>query len=538
MNELLKDISFGADAKSKIFSGVDKSCNPPGSTMGAMGQLVAIETIGGLANVTKDGYRVVTSIHLEDPIESIVAELCKEASRKTVALAADSTTATAVLIQSFVKYSEQERKKGKSEIQIKKEIEDSREKIIEILAKNSIPVTDELLYQVALTSSNGDVEVARIVADAFIQAGEEGSVGCFRSENDETTLDFISGTLLDNGYSDENFINIFSDRTVRFDNNPLIVLSNINFKTWNQIAPFCEFAAANDRELVIVSEMEFQVQDVLLRNKINGKLKVAVVSPPSFGSKRRDFLNDLALIAGTSAITTLSGDNFHGRDAEFLGQLKSVTIGKSDTVLVPSENISREPVIGKIEELKLIIKCSENALEKTYLKERIAKLSGKTSIIRIGGLVPSEVEEKLDRAEDAVGSAKSAIEEGVCIGGGLALAKIVFDNDFDPVTSKALLAPLKKILSNAGIQIEFKADTAWNRFWDMIFGETSVISKSDVQNGIGYDVRRLKRVDMLSEGIVDSTKAIRNAYTNAVSVANTILRVNYVITHQRDSNGK
>ena len=512
MSNIIKDISSGNIAIEFLIEGVNIIADVVGSTMGYRGRTVLIETDGNKNYPTKDGYDTLQAIHLENPLHNLACELLKEASQKTVDMAGDGTTATIVLAQAFVKYSYQEFFNGKSPIDIKNDIEKSRDKILKYLEEISIPVTDELIYNVAKTSANSDEEIAKIVTDAFLSAGENGSVAHFRSDTDETYLEKIEGTLVENGYSDDLFVNVAADRTVVFDNNPLMVFSEISFKTVNQIKPFLAFAVENNREIVLFSDMEHQVETVLLSNKQKGAIKIAVVKPPSFGQKRKDVLKDLAMICGTQSITTLSGDNFEGKVAEFLGVCKKVVIGKTDTIISQKDDDEiSEKVLGKITELKEVIKNTSNSLEKKYCNDRIAKLSGGVSIIKVGGVTDSELLERLARVDDAVKAVYSAKEEGVLAGGGVALFSAT-NLKLDDVSSMSIIAPLNKILENASIDktLHLKGYP------------------------FGYDVKNFQEVDMYKAGIVDSYKVVKNSLVNAISVANTILLTNNIITLKRE----
>jgi len=514
---IIRNITSGKTAKAELIKGDDIVANTVSSTFGYRGRTVLIEYEYGKNFPTKDGYNVLQEITLENSLQNLACELLKEASQKTVDFAGDGTTCTIVLSQALIKYSNEMLKKGLSAIDIKQNIEKSRDLILDFLTKLSTPITDKLIHDVAMTSANGDSMIADIVAEAFITAGENGSVGHFRSNTDETFLETIEGTLLDSGYADEGFINAYSDRTASFQNNPLVVLSHINFKTVNQILPFVEFAAENNRELVFVSDMEFQVKDVLLKNKKSGALKVAVVTPIGYSQKRKDLLSDLALVCGTEMISTISGDSFEGRAAEFLGTCKSVTIGSSDTIFIPSEDSDKSIVESKINELKEIELKSSNPLEKKYIKERISKLSGIVSIIKVGGITESELKERIDRVDDAVCAVRSAKEEGVVAGGGVALMNAMFslEKKLDDATANAITSPFFKILDNASY-----------------IKEPKEFKVPDYPKGI--DVKNFKEIDMFKAGIVDSTKVIKNALINAVSVANTILMTDNVITFKRE----
>lgn len=509
---ILKDITSGPEAKNALIDGVNKVADVVTSTMGYRGRTVLIEENGGLIDSTKDGWTVLESIHLEDPLENMACQILKEASQKTVDIAGDNTTLTALLSQMFIKYAHEELEKGTPAIDIKNNIEKSKEIIIDELVKLSLPITDKFIYDVAKTSANSEESIAEIVSQAFIKAGEDGSVAHFRSDTEETYLDYIEGTLLESGYVDELFQTIPSDRTAVYDNYPLILLSNINFKTVKQITPFIEYAHSNQRELVIVSEMEYQVKDVILQNKIKGILKAVVVSPPSFGSKRKDLLSDLAILCGTQMVSTLSGSDFEGRANDFLGVVNKVVVGKTDTIITPEMDRNMDKIQGKIVELKEVISKTNNTLEKKYLNERISKLSGGVSIIKVGGYTESELKERTARVDDAVKAVRAAKEEGVVAGGGVALLKISNNKLLDDVTIQTLKSPFAKILSNASMNPDLK------------IGDYPV----------GYDVKEFREVDMFDAGIVDSTKAIKTALTNAISVAGTILMTDNVITLKRE----
>jgi len=235
---ILKDIISGDDAKNLLLSGLKKAHDVVSSTYGYRGRTVLIESDYGNAEPTKDGFDTLQSIFLENPVENIALEIAKEASAKTMKFSGDSTTNTVILLYAFFKNSVEAVKNGKSPIDVKREIEKSRDLILEHLDKISTPITDKLIYDVALTSANGDEEIAKIVSEAYIKAGADGSVSHARSNTDESYLEFIDGTLVESGYVEERFVNVFSDRTCVFDENPLVVCSTIEFKTVKQILPF------------------------------------------------------------------------------------------------------------------------------------------------------------------------------------------------------------------------------------------------------------------------------------------------------------
>jgi chaperonin GroEL len=511
-------ICNGPDAKEKFLQGINKGVDVVASTQGYRGRTVML-TDKGLPKPSKDGFDVAESIFLEDSVESIAWETAKEACRKTATEAGDATTLTMVLLQAYFKHSLRELDKGKSAIDIKLQIEKSRDLIVEHLNKLSITdLTEKMVYDVANTSASGDEFIANLVADAFKKAGEYGSVGHTRSNTDETFVEHIEGTLVERGYVDERFVNVHSNQTVVFDNEPLILISNINFLTIKQIVPFLECAVRLKKELLIVSEMDFSVQDVILNNRIgdpkNGKMPLpfAVIQPPSNGKKRQELLSDLALICGCEMISSLSGADFKGREDIFLGMAKSITVTKENTIVVRHENTDVVPIDGKMKELTEYKKTCVHQLEIKNVEERIAKLSGGIAMIKVGGITPAEIEEKIARVDDAVRAVKSANEEGVLAGGGMALASFNYQNgDFaDGITHSVLFAPLDKILSNAG--------------------KDRNVFTSEPRYPIGYDVKEFRECDMIEAGILDSTKAVINAVVNSVSASNNLLMTDNVVT--------
>ena len=511
----LKNIASGDDAKDRLLKGVNTLADVVSSTMGTRGRYVLLESQFGLPEPTQDGYKVLQHIFLQDPVESLACEVAKQASQRTVDMAGDGTTSTVVLLRALFANSLKAIEQGKSPIDVRNEIEKSKDLVIKYLDEISVPLNEKLIYDIAYTSSHSDEEIAKIVTEAYVKAGEYGSVSHLRSVNHETYLEHIQGTLVEGALAHELFINNLQDRTCEYDENPLIVCADIAFKTWKQVEPFLEFAVKNNRQIVIVADWQNSqcvgVKELILKNVLNGKLQCMLVNAPSFGNKRRDYLTDLAMICGTQILDSLQGDVFHGREAQFMGTCQKVVSGKTDTIVTPHlTDEVLDKMNSKINELEEIANNSKGQLEKKYLRERISKLSGGVSLIKVGSVIESELQEKIDRVDDAVCAVRSAKEEGVLAGGGTALFYANTELDLDAVTYASLDAPLLKILENAG--------------------KTDFVG---VNYPIGYDVKNFKEADMIDAGIVDSTKAIKQALINAISASNTLLMSSYVVTNQR-----
>lgn len=524
---ILKDIISGDDAKNLLLSGLKKAHDVVSSTYGYRGRTVLIESDYGNADPTKDGYDTLQSIFLEHPVENIALEIAKEASEKTMKFSGDSTTNTVILLYAFFKNSVEAVKNGKSPIDVKREIEKSRDLILEHLDKISTPITDKLIYDVALTSANGDVEIAKIVSEAYIKAGADGSVSHARSNTDESYLEFIEGTLVESGYADERFVNVFSDRTCVFDESPFVVCSTIEFKTVKQILPFMQYAHDNKKALVIIADCAPAVKDVVLQNVMQKGVPFCVVNCPGVGKKRLDFINDLTCLLGTQAITTLSGDNFEGREGEFIGTCEKIVIGKADTIITPIKNkYIQEIVDGKIAEIKETIETTKSQVEEKYLRERIAKLVGGVSIIKVGSIIESELKEKIARVDDSVSAVRSAKEEGVLAGGAIALFSAL-KLDLDPITKKALKAPICKLLDNANVKHNLRLN-----WFERLF-KKPLITQAYADFNLGYDVKNFRIIQMYEAGIVDSNKAVKNALINAIAASNTTLMSDNCLTNKR-----
>ena len=511
-NTILRQVISGDDAKQKLLSGLNKSCDIVADTMGYRGNNNLFETVGGLPNITSDGFDSLEQLFWEDPMEHIACELLKEACKKTFEIVGDNTTLTCVLVQAFFKNSLEELKKGTSSIEIKQRIDESVEKILAYIDSIAVPVDDKLMYDIAKTSAHGDDTIAQIVQEAFIKAGEFGIVSHKRSFTDETFIEHIAGNPIDAGYANEGFINVNDTQSVVFDN-PLVLCSLINFQTANEVIPFLEYASQQNRPLVLIANMEHDISNMILTNVQNSKYPFCIIKPPYQGKKGRETMADLALVFGCEVLQGITRTNYDGKEQLYLGSCERIEIGKKDSVITPSKTLDKEKCNGKIKDLTAQIKLQTNEGEKNYLRERIAKISGGISTIMVGGITPSEVEEKVARVDDAICAVRASKDGGVVAGGGITLysASIELLGDIDDVTKDCLYAPFTKIMTNAGVLPTIS------------FGNYPM----------GYDVKEYKEVNMFDAGILDTAKGIKNALINAVSASNNLLRTNNAITLKR-----
>jgi chaperonin GroEL len=530
----LKEVKFNEDAKLPLIKGINTVCDAVSSTMGYRGRTVLIESSGGLPIVTKDGVTVAKNVFLEDPIESLGCEFIKQACEKTVSEAGDATTQTAVLAKSIISLSNECLSVDNiSPISIKNNLEESVKMLIDALKEDSIEVDDEILFNVAKISANNDDELGGIISEAFLKVGKNGIVSHEKSETSETYLEFIDGMPIDSGWDFEGFVNVPTKRVVEFNNEPLILLSNKKINTIKELLPILEYINKYQKELLIVSDMEYDVLKTLYANKKSGSLKIAVVSPPSIGEKRRDYLTDINLAIGGLVVDVDTNNNidmYHPE--ELLGTCSKLVVTKEDTILFfdnekfASEN--KKLVESRIEELNNVIKNSNNKLEIEYLQKRVSKLACGVSVVKVGGNTQVEINEKIDRVDDAIHAVKSAISEGIVIGGGLALAKahekikeVQYGYDEYNILDGVVKSPFYTILSNAGVD---KIDSIYKK----------IMSYTEEDSyWVGYDVKNYNTTHMLKQGIVDPVRAVKCALQNALSVSNTVLTTNTTITHLR-----
>lgn len=517
--EFVKELTTGIDGKKKLLEGLRKSCDIVSSTMGSRGKNNIFEQFSGIPLITSDGRDSLEQLYWDDPIERIALNILKEAVEKTFKLIGDGTTLTTVLVLAFFENSMNALENGVKDIELKEILEKDVEKICEYIDSIAIPCNDELAFKVAKTSAHGDTEIAQIVSDAFIKAGENGIVSHKRSMTDETYIDFIEGNPIESGYSHEGFVNVAETQSVVF-NDPLILCSLINFQTANEIIPFLEYASLQNRPLVVIGNMEHDVHSIMLSNKQNPNVNApfCVIKPPYIGKSWRETTSDIALILGCEVLEGIPRVNYDGKEQIYLGTCKRIEIGKKDTVIYQYEDNDKSKINARIAELQSQIKHQKKDSSIKEIKERIAKLSGGISTIMVGGITPAETEERVARVDDAVCAVRSAKDGGVVAGGGIALQNASTLDGLNDITIKSIVAPYLKILSNAG---NIPSDS---------------IPMYKYPNG--YDVLQYKEVNMIDEGIIDTAKGVKTALINAVSASNNLIRTNNIVTFKRMQNGK
>jgi|TARA_R110000782_G_scaffold120956_1_gene212011 chaperonin GroEL len=511
MEAIVKNLNFGEEARINVFKGIEKLTNAVSSTLGASGKCVMLEDHTGNPIITKDGVTVADSIILRDPVENMGATLLKEAARKTVREAGDGTTTATVLAHAILQeaYKVSDKKNSR---ELKDGINSATEKVIKYLQSISVNVKDDMIDQIATISTNNDPELGKIIADAFRAVGNTGVVMMETSADGETVVEIVDGVQYDKGLTNSHFVTNQSNKTAELEN-PLVLLIESPVDTIRQIQTVLEYVIKNNKPLLIIGDLEQGVLSALAMNKNKGNIKVNVINAPTYGVSKQEVLEDLALLTGATIINEDLGDDMDMIQIEHLGTcLKSVT-SHNDTIIQVEE--SSDEILGIINNIKEKITQTKLPYEVIKLEKRLAMLSAKIAIVKIGANSEVELKEKTDRVEDAICATKAAIKEGIVPGGGIALlnasTNIVSKSTGETVLLEAIRAPYKTILDNAGV-IDYEDPKVKGRGLNVVTGKT---------------------VNMIKSGIIDPLLVTKSALRNAASVATTILSTDCVINNLR-----
>jgi chaperonin GroEL len=509
-SEIVKDLSFGKDARNKIMHGVDKLTSAVKSTLGASGKCVIYEDALGRPVITKDGVTVAESVVLIDPVENIGATLIKEAARNTVKEAGDGTTTATVLAHSLLHLAN-DHKDDNNIRDIKKGILSGLNKVNKYLDKKAIEVKDNMLESVAVISCNNDKALGEVISQAYSKVGKDGVVLMEESETHDTHVKFVEGTRLDCGLKSPHFMTD-KDKGKAVLENPYVLIVSSPIPNIRKIQNVLEFVIKSKRSLLIVAGVEQQPMAALLANKVKGNIKVNVVDLPGFGPTKQDTIEDLAILTGAKVMNEELGDDLDLISPEVLGQaVLSVTDDKHTVLQTTDQGIVLNE---RIETVENKIKEEKNPFFKKKLQKRLAMLNGQVAMIKVGADSKVEMKEKKDRVEDAIYATKAALQEGIVPGGGVALLnasqKIKPDGLGEEILLQAIKAPYKTIIDNANLP----------------YREYPIA-------GTGIDVAIEKSVRMVNKGIIDPVLVTKTALKNAVSVANTIFSADCVINNIR-----
>lgn len=510
-SEIVKNLAFGDEAKSKVFAGVQKLTNAVKSTLGASGKCVIYEDAMGKPVVTKDGVTVANSVILEDSLENIGATLVKQAAQATVKEAGDGTTTSTVLAHSILN----ELATLPKEMTMRDarlEMDAALVKINRYLDSNKIDVEKEMLYQVATISANNDKELGELIGGAYEAVGNTGVVLMEESETEETFVEKVNGVQFDCGIKSPHLVTEKEKGTSTLEN-PYVLIVASEIPNIRKIQNVLEHCIKEKRSLLIVAPVAQQPFSALLMNKVKGNIKVNIVDLPGFGTTKRDTIEDLAIITGAKVIDEQLGDDLDLIDPSVLGAaLKSVTDNNNTVITIPE---MPQGALDRISVVEKSIADEKDGFIKKKLEQRLAMLTGAVSIVNVGANSKVELKEKKDRVEDAIYAVKAAIKEGIVPGGGVALLdasnNISVQGQAGMALMKAITAPYTTILENAGLEPEIISRRGW-----------------------GINVATGKKCNMVKHGIVDPVLVTKAALKNAISVATTITSADCVISNVRD----
>ena len=522
---MAKQIFFDIEARNKMKKGVDVLSNAVKVTLGPKGRNVVLEKKFGAPAITKDGVTVAKEIELEDPIENMGAQMVKEVASKTADIAGDGTTTATVLAQSIIAEGLKMVASGSNPMDLKRGIDKAVGLVVENLRSQSQTVGSDSkkIQQVASISANNDETIGKLIAEAFGKVGKEGVITVEEAKGTDTYVDVVEGMQFDRGYISPYFVTN-SEKMEAELQNPYVLIYDKKISTMKDILSILEKVAQSGRPLVIIAEdLEGEALATLVVNKLRGTLKVAAVKAPGFGDRRKEMLQDIAILTGGTVISEDMGHKLEGADIPALGQAASITIDKDNTIIVGGKG-KKADITGRVNQIKAQIETTTSDYDREKLQERLAKLSGGVAVLYVGAATEVEMKEKKDRVDDALHATRAAVEEGIVPGGGLAYVRAVDalnvkvkgqledEQTGMAIVKRALEAPLRTLVENAGIE-----------------GSIVVQKLKDNKGDFGFNVRTETYENLFKAGIIDPTKVSRVALENAASIAGMLLTTECVI---------
>ena len=521
---MAKEIKFGAEARAALERGVNQLADTVRVTLGPKGRNVVLAKPYGAPLITNDGVTIAKEIELEDGFENMGAQLIREVASKTNDVAGDGTTTATVLAQAMVNAGMKNLAAGANPIVLRKGMKKATDKAVEAIASMSKPVEGkEQIAKVAAVSS-GDEEVGKLVADAMEKVSKDGVITIEESKTMKTELDLVEGMQFDRGYISAYMATDMDKMEATLDN-PYILITDKKNSNIQELLPLLEQIVQSGSKLLIIAEdIEGEALTTLIVNKLRGTFSVAAVKAPGYGDRRKEMLQDIAILTGGQVISDELGLDLKEATLEQLGRAKSVKVQKESTVIVDGEG-DKEAIKARVNQIKGQIEETTSEFDREKLQERLAKLAGGVAVVRVGAATETEMKEAKLRMEDALAATKAAVEEGIIAGGGSAyihttkvLQELVDTLEGDEKTGaqiimKALEAPLFHIAANAGLE-----------------GSVIINKVKESEVGIGFDAYKEEYVDMVKAGILDPAKVTRSALQNATSVASTLLTTESVVS--------
>jgi chaperonin GroEL len=528
---MAKQLKFDVEARESLKKGLDTLADAVKVTLGPSGRNVLLQKQHGAPHITKDGVSVAKEIELEDVFENMGAQLVKEVSQRTADSAGDGTTTATVLAQAIAEKGFELVNQGINPITLKRGMDKAVKVVVAELNKQAVVVgsNKEKIKQVATISANNDSTIGELIADAFEKVGTDGVITVEESKGIETSMELVEGMQFDKGYLSAHFVTN-TEKMVAAMENPYILLYDGRLSSMNDVLPLLEQVSQQSKSLVIIADdVEGELLGTLVVNKLRGILNTVAVKAPAFGDRKKEIMNDIAILTGGTFITSELGLKIEEATIDMLGRAEKVTVGKDSTTIVNGSG-NAESIQQRIQQIKSQIESATSDYDKEKLQERLSKLSGGVAVLYIGAGSEVELKEKKDRVDDALQATRAAVEEGIVAGGGTALLRCLsvledfketLDGEFEDekdgvdVISFAIQSPIEQILENAGL-------------------DSSKIIQELFQHSerIGYNVKSGEFVDMIENGIIDPKKVTRTAIENATSVVGMILTTECMVVNK------
>ncbi|MEO6721789.1 MAG: chaperonin GroEL [Ferruginibacter sp.] len=521
---MAKMIYFDIEARNKMKKGVDTLANAVKVTLGPKGRNVVIEKKFGAPQVTKDGVTVAKEIELEDPIENMGAQMVKEVASKTADIAGDGTTTATVLAQSIIAEGLKNVAAGANPMDLKRGIDKAVAAVVAHLQGQSLAVgnSGKQIEQVASISANNDPAIGKLIAEAMAKVGKEGVITVEEAKGTDTTVEVVEGMQFDRGYISPYFVTN-SEKMEAELQNPFILIYDKKISAMKDILHILEKVAQSGRPLVIIAEdLDGEALATLVVNKLRGTIKVAAVKAPGFGDRRKEMLQDIAILTAGTVISEEMGHKLEGADLTSLGSASSIVIDKDNTTIVGGKG-KKSDIVSRVNQIKAQVEVTTSDYDKEKLQERLAKLSGGVAVLYVGAATELEMKEKKDRVDDALHATRAAVEDGIVPGGGVAyiraiasLEKLKGANEDETtgvqIVKRAIEEPLRQIVINSGIE-----------------GSIVVQKIKEGEGDFGFNARTEVYEKMFKAGVIDPTKVTRIALENAASIAGMLLTTECVI---------
>jgi chaperonin GroEL len=529
---MAKEITFDLEARDALKRGVDILANAVKVTLGPKGRNVIIDKKFGAPQVTKDGVSVAREIELKDTVENMGAQMLKEVASKTADDAGDGTTTATILAQAIITAGLKNVAAGANPMDLKRGIDKAVTAIVAELKKVSQTVGDDIqkIEQVATISANNDSSIGKLIAEAMAKVKKEGVITVEEAKGTETTVEIVEGMQFDRGYLSPYFVTDTEKMIADLDN-PYVLIYDKKVSNMKDLLPVLEKSAQSGRPLLIIAEdVEGEALATLVVNKIRGSLKIAAVKAPGFGDRRKEMLEDIAILTGGTVISEERGYKLENTDLSYLGQAEKITIDKDNTTIVNGAG-NKEDIQSRVAQIKAQVENTTSDYDREKLQERLAKLAGGVAVLYVGAASEVEMKEKKDRVDDALAATKAAVEEGIVPGGGVAYIRALValdgltgDNADEKtgidIIRRAVEEPLRQIVANCG-------------------GEGSIVIQKvrEGKGDYGYNARTEVYENLFDAGVIDPTKVSRVALENAASIASMLLTTECVIADIPEEGG-